>query len=184
MLGGNEPDLPDTWRFSSMSPAHGRRRRRAHAGVAHGADALGDGHEPGSRRRLRHAARRWSGAGSAAAPATAASTSPGSTTRTSRARVRLLIERDDLEARSTSPRRSRCPTPSSCARCARRGRARRACPRPRWMLEAGAFVMRTETELVLKSRRVVPAACSRRASLRVPGLAGGGARPRQPHPSG
>jgi NAD dependent epimerase/dehydratase family enzyme len=26
-----------------------------------------------------------------------------------------------------------------------------------WMLEIGAFLMRTETELILKSRRVVPA---------------------------
>lgn len=39
---------------------------------------------------------------------------------------------------------------------------RRACgmplglPAARWMLEIGAFVLRTETELVLKSRRVVP----------------------------
>lgn len=30
-------------------------------------------------------------------------------------------------------------------------------PLPRWLLEMGAFVLRTETELVLKSRRVVPA---------------------------
>ena len=29
-------------------------------------------------------------------------------------------------------------------------------PAMRWMLEIGAFFMRTETELVLKSRRVVP----------------------------
>ena len=29
-------------------------------------------------------------------------------------------------------------------------------PASRWMLEAGAIFMRTETELVLKSRRVVP----------------------------
>jgi uncharacterized protein (TIGR01777 family) len=29
-------------------------------------------------------------------------------------------------------------------------------PASRWMLEAGAFVLRTETELILKSRRVVP----------------------------
>lgn len=29
-------------------------------------------------------------------------------------------------------------------------------PAARWMLEAGAFFMRTETELILKSRRVVP----------------------------
>jgi uncharacterized protein len=29
-------------------------------------------------------------------------------------------------------------------------------PSSRWMLEVGALVLRTETELVLKSRRVVP----------------------------
>ena len=29
-------------------------------------------------------------------------------------------------------------------------------PAPRWMLEAGAFFLRTETELIIKSRRVVP----------------------------
>lgn len=29
-------------------------------------------------------------------------------------------------------------------------------PSPKWMLEIGAFVLRTETELILKSRRVVP----------------------------
>ncbi len=29
-------------------------------------------------------------------------------------------------------------------------------PKPKWMLEVGAFFMRTETELILKSRRVVP----------------------------
>jgi len=31
-------------------------------------------------------------------------------------------------------------------------------PAPRWLLEAGAFALRTETELVLKSRRVIPGA--------------------------
>src|SRR5262249_55329650 len=29
-------------------------------------------------------------------------------------------------------------------------------PAPRWLLEAGAIAMRTESELVLKSRRVIP----------------------------
>jgi NAD dependent epimerase/dehydratase family enzyme len=29
-------------------------------------------------------------------------------------------------------------------------------PATRWMLEVGAFLIRTETELILKSRRVVP----------------------------
>jgi hypothetical protein len=35
--------------------------------------------------------------------------------------------------------------------------ARFGLPAPKWMLELGALVMRTETELLLKSRRVVPA---------------------------
>ena len=34
-------------------------------------------------------------------------------------------------------------------------------PATRWMLEAGAFFLRTETELILKSRRVVPARLER-----------------------
>jgi len=29
-------------------------------------------------------------------------------------------------------------------------------PATRWMLEVGAFALRTETELILKSRRVIP----------------------------
>jgi NAD dependent epimerase/dehydratase family enzyme len=29
-------------------------------------------------------------------------------------------------------------------------------PSPKWMIEIGTFLMRTESELVLKSRRVVP----------------------------
>jgi len=35
--------------------------------------------------------------------------------------------------------------------------ARFALPTPKWLIEIGAFMMRTESELVLKSRRVVPA---------------------------
>jgi NAD dependent epimerase/dehydratase family enzyme len=34
--------------------------------------------------------------------------------------------------------------------------ARFAMPSPQWLIEIGAFFMRTESELVLKSRRVVP----------------------------
>lgn len=35
-------------------------------------------------------------------------------------------------------------------------RKRIGLPATKWMLEIGAFVLRTETELLLKSRRVVP----------------------------
>lgn len=56
---------------------------------------------------------------------------------------------------------------------------RRACrmpiglPAKRWMLEVGAFVLRTETELIIKSRRVVPARLSATGfQFRFPDLAG------------
>jgi uncharacterized protein len=35
--------------------------------------------------------------------------------------------------------------------------ARFALPNPKWLIEIGALLMRTEAELVLNSRRVVPA---------------------------
>lgn len=44
------------------------------------------------------------------------------------------------------------------------------------MLEVGAFFMRTETELVLKSRRVARPAPRRRLSVPAVGVARGGAR--------
>ncbi len=40
--------------------------------------------------------------------------------------------------------------------------ARVGLPAAKWMLELGAFFMRTETELVLKSRRVVPGLLTQR----------------------
>ena len=46
-----------------------------------------------------------------------------------------------------------------------------AVPKPRWMLELGAFFMRTETELLLKSRRVVPTRLQREGfQFRFPGI--------------
>lgn len=46
-----------------------------------------------------------------------------------------------------------------------------ALPKPRWMLELGAFFLRTETELVLKSRRVVPTRLLREGfTFRFPGI--------------
>ncbi|MEW5848360.1 MAG: TIGR01777 family oxidoreductase [Myxococcota bacterium] len=52
------------------------------------------------------------------------------------------------------------PHPVTNADLMRRMRARCGVrvglPAPRWMLEVGAFFLRTETELVIKSRRVVP----------------------------
>jgi len=70
--------------------------------------------------------------------------------------LRLLIEREDL----FGPVNLAAPNPLPYAEFMRALRAAAGVhfglPATRWMLEAGAFVLRTETELVLKSRRVVP----------------------------
>ena len=73
------------------------------------------------------------------------------------AAVRWLIERDDMEGIVNVA----APNPLPNAEFMRM--LREACgalfglPAHKWMLEIGAVFMRTETELILKSRRVVPA---------------------------
>ena len=70
--------------------------------------------------------------------------------------VRFLLDRDDL----AGPVNVAAPGPLPNAAFMRALRAawgtRVGLPATRWMLEAGALALRTETELVLKSRRVVP----------------------------
>jgi len=73
------------------------------------------------------------------------------------AAVRWLIDRDDIEGAVNVA----APNPLPNAEFMRV--LREACgvsfglPTSKWMLEIGAVFMRTETELILKSRRVVPA---------------------------
>jgi uncharacterized protein len=73
------------------------------------------------------------------------------------AAVQWLIDRDDIEGAVNVA----SPNPLPNAEFMRV--LREACgasfglPTSRWMLEIGAVFMRTETELILKSRRVVPA---------------------------
>jgi NAD dependent epimerase/dehydratase family enzyme len=73
------------------------------------------------------------------------------------AAVRWLIDRDDIDGivNVASPN----PMPNAeFMRVLRQARGIRfGLPASRWMLEIGAVFMRTETELILKSRRVVPA---------------------------
>jgi uncharacterized protein (TIGR01777 family) len=72
------------------------------------------------------------------------------------AAIRLLIDRDDIDGIVNVA----SPNPLPNAEFMRT--LREACgapfglPASKWMLEIGAIFMRTETELVLKSRRVVP----------------------------
>jgi uncharacterized protein (TIGR01777 family) len=71
--------------------------------------------------------------------------------------VEHLIQRNDLDGAVNicSP----CPIPNSMfMRCLRQAWCTTyvGLPEPTWMLEIGAIFLRTETELILKSRRVVP----------------------------
>jgi NAD dependent epimerase/dehydratase family enzyme len=69
--------------------------------------------------------------------------------------TRFLIEREDI----AGPVNLASPEPLPYAEFMRALRKAAGVPvglpATRWMLEVGAFFMRTETELVLKSRRVV-----------------------------
>jgi uncharacterized protein (TIGR01777 family) len=70
--------------------------------------------------------------------------------------VRQLMEDDSI----TGPVNLASPNPLPQAEFVRELREARGdsfgLPTPKWLLEFGAFVLRTESELVLKSRRVVP----------------------------
>ncbi len=72
------------------------------------------------------------------------------------AAMRFLIARDDLAGpvNIAAPQ----PLPNVDFMAALRQAVGRRCgmPTPRWLLEAGCWLLRTESELVLKSRRVVP----------------------------
>lgn len=70
--------------------------------------------------------------------------------------VEWLIDRDDI----AGPVNLAAPHPVANAEMMRLFRelcgVRIGLPATRWMLEIGAFFLRTETELILKSRRVIP----------------------------
>src|SRR5262249_24973452 len=70
--------------------------------------------------------------------------------------VQFLLARDDLAGpiNLAAP----CPLPQAAFMAALRAAwgARIGLPVTRWVVEVGAIFLRTETELILKSRRVVP----------------------------
>lgn len=70
--------------------------------------------------------------------------------------VEWLIARDDLAGPVNVAAPEPLPFRDFMAALRRAWGTRIGLPAARWMLEVGAFVLRTETELVLKSRRVVP----------------------------
>jgi uncharacterized protein len=73
------------------------------------------------------------------------------------AAVRWLIERDDIEGIVNVAAPQPLPNAEFMRILREAAGVPFGLPASRWMLEIGAVFMRTETELILKSRRVVPA---------------------------
>ena len=71
--------------------------------------------------------------------------------------IDLLIAREEFDGRRQS-RFAQSAAQSRLHASPARGLGHRAsaCPRPGWIIGIGTLLMRTESELVLKSRRVVP----------------------------
>jgi uncharacterized protein (TIGR01777 family) len=70
--------------------------------------------------------------------------------------VRWLIDRDDLEGAINLASPHPLPNADFMRELREASRAPLGLPASAWMLAVGAFFLRTETELILKSRRVVP----------------------------
>lgn len=70
--------------------------------------------------------------------------------------LRWLVEHDELEGAVNLAAPAPLPQADFMRALREAWGARVGLPATRWMAEIGAFLMRTETELVLKSRRVVP----------------------------
>jgi uncharacterized protein (TIGR01777 family) len=70
--------------------------------------------------------------------------------------IEFLIAREELSGVVTVSSPEPLPNSDFLRALREAWGARFAWPNPQWLIEAGAFLMRTESELVLKSRRVVP----------------------------
>ncbi len=70
--------------------------------------------------------------------------------------LEFLIERDDIDGAVNLAAPNPLPQREFMADIRRAAGVRVGLPATKWMLSAGAFLMRSDTELLLKSRRVIP----------------------------
>jgi len=158
VIGGSEPDAPDTWRFSievataweracDDAPTPRTRKVKLRAAMVMSPD------RGGIFDTLLGLVRRGLG-GRAGDGRQYVSWIHGEDFVRA---VRWLIEHDGLAGAVNLAAPNPLPF-DGFMRALRQARGVRVgLPASRWLLEAGALLMRTETELVLKSRRVVPA---------------------------
>ena len=180
ILGGDEPGVPDTWRFSiDVARAWEAAAQRYEGGATRlvlmrSAMTMGPS-RGGILDVLLGLVRRGLGGSVAGGRQYVSWLHHEDFARA----VLRLIASDDLHG----PINISSPHPLPQAEFMRVLRAasgtRIGLPATRWMAEIGAFAMRTETELVLKSRRVVPGLLLEHGfEFEHPILAGGGGRAR------
>lgn len=157
ILGGNEPGAPDTWRFS-IDVATAWEQTANEASV------------PQTRRVLMRSAIVMSPDRGGAFDALLGLVRRGLGGRQGDGRqyvswvhdgdfvraVRFLIEHEELSRPVNIASPNPLPNAEFMRELRRAWGARIGLPATRWMIEVGAWVMRTESELLLKSRRVVP----------------------------
>lgn len=157
IIGGSEPGVPDYWEFSvRIATAWEDAQQRADTPKTRKVTlrtAMAMSPEPGGVFDVLHRMTRFGLGGPVAGGAQFVSwIHERDLTRA----VEFLLARDDL----TGPFNLAAPNPLPHKELMRELRA--VCgvpvglPATRWMAEIGAFVMRSDTELLLKSRRVVP----------------------------
>jgi uncharacterized protein (TIGR01777 family) len=158
ILGGHEPDAPDTWRFSiDVARAWEREFEQAACGNARkvalrsamtlspdrggvfdtllGLTRYGLGGQAGDGRQFLS----WIHDADFVAA------------------VRWLIDHEDIDGVVNVAAPNPVPNAEFMRELRQAYGIRFGLPSTTWMLELGAFFMRTETELILKSRRVIPA---------------------------
>lgn len=165
ILGGNEPEAPDTWRFSTdVAQAW---ERAFEAAVVDGTrkvalrSAMTMSPDPGGifdtlLGLVRHGLGGRAGDGRQFISWVHDEDFI--------AAVRWLIDRDDMDGVVNVAAPNPLPNAEFMQVIRETWGARLGVPANEWMLEIGAVFMRTETELILKSRRVVPAGCCSMAS--------------------
>ena len=157
VIGGAEPDAPDTWRFSidvatawekafDETPVPGTRKLKLRSAMTMSPD------RGGIFDTLLALVRRGLGGKSGDGRQYVSWIHEVDFIRA----VYFLIERDDIDGVVNLASPNPVPNREFMAGLRRAWGANIGLPSAKWMLDIGAVFLRTETELILKSRRVVP----------------------------
>jgi uncharacterized protein len=157
ILGGHEPDAPDTWRFSiDVARAWEREFEEAVCGktrkVALRSAMTMSPDRGGVFDTLLGLARYGLGGRAGDGRQFVSWIHDADFV----AAVRWLIDHEDIDGVVNVAAPNPVPNAEFMRELRRAGRIPFGFPSMTWMLELGAFFMRTETELILKSRRVIP----------------------------